>query len=200
MGEEAIVCDNNSTDRTAAVAREAGATVIFQPELGYGNACLSGITYLRHKKVKPDIVVFLDGDYSDYPNQLPEVVKPIVDGNVDMVIGSRVLGEAEEGSLMPQQKFGNRLATWLIKVFFKYRFTDLGPFRAIRFSRLLDLRMEDPTIGWTVEMQVKAAKLGLTCCEVPVNYRKRTGVSKVAGTAQRPRFLPGRKYCGPFLS
>lgn len=189
---EVVVCDNNSTDQTAVVARAAGATVVAQPLRGYGNACLQGIRYLLDKVEKPDIVVFLDGDYSDYPEELPDVVAPILQGRADLVIGSRTLGKSEKGALLPQQIFGNRLATWLIRVFFRYRFTDLGPFRAIRFASLVALDMKDKTYGWTVEMQVKAAKMGLACCEVPVNYRVRIGESKVSGTL-RGTFLAGQK-------
>jgi glycosyltransferase involved in cell wall biosynthesis len=189
---DVVVCDNNSTDTTAQVARQAGATVVSQPLPGYGNACLKGIEYLCSQPEKPDIVVFLDGDYSDYPEQLPAVVAPIVEGRADLVIGSRTLGRSEKGSLMPQQVFGNRLATGLIRMFFRYRFTDLGPFRAIRFDQLLSLGMRDRNYGWTVEMQVKAAKMGLACCEVPVDYRQRIGQSKVSGTL-RGSFLAGQK-------
>jgi glycosyltransferase involved in cell wall biosynthesis len=189
---DVVVCDNNSTDATAEIARQSGATVVSQPLPGYGNACLKGIEYLCNKPEKPEIVVFLDGDYSDYPEQLPAVVAPIVEGRADLVIGSRTLGQSEKGSLMPQQVFGNRLATALIRTFFRYRFTDLGPFRAIRFDKLLSLEMCDRNYGWTVEMQVKAAKMGLACCEVPVDYRQRIGQSKVSGTL-RGSFLAGQK-------
>ena len=177
-----IVCNNNSTDDTPDIARRSGAVVVDAPARGYGNACLKGMAYIAGQKTKPDIVVFLDGDYSDFPGQLPEVVAPIIHENFDMVIGSRALGKMEQGAMMPQQIFGNWLATRLIKIFFGYTFTDLGPFRAIRYDRLLELQMADKTYGWTVEMQVKAAKKGFRCKEVAVDYKKRIGESKVSGT------------------
>jgi glycosyltransferase involved in cell wall biosynthesis len=177
-----IVCNNNSTDDTPDIARRSGAVVVDAPARGYGNACLKGMAYIADQNIKPDIVVFLDGDYSDFPGQLPEVVAPIIHQNFDMVIGSRALGKMEQGAMMPQQIFGNWLATRLIKIFFGYTFTDLGPFRAIRYDRLLELQMADKTYGWTVEMQVKAAKKGFRCKEVAVDYKKRIGESKVSGT------------------
>lgn len=181
---EIIVCNNGSTDQTAEVARAAGATVLYQPQKGYGNACLKGIAYLvnKPKTEQPDIVVFMDGDYSDYPEELVSLVEPIINHNIELVIGSRALGNLEAGAMQPQQIFGNWLATNLIRWFYRYRFTDLGPFRAIKFDALLALNMQDQNFGWTVEMQVKAAKQKLRCQEVPVNYRKRIGVSKVSGT------------------
>ena len=187
-----VVCNNNSKDNTRAVAEGAGATVVDQPQPGYGSACLKGMEFIASKDELPDIIVFVDGDYSDHPEQLPEVVKPIIDDNVDMVIGSRVSGDLEKGAMMPQQIFGNWLATSLIKFFYSYEFTDLGPFRAVRYDKLMDINMEDPDFGWTVEMQVKAAKLKLKCVEVPVKYRKRIGVSKVSGTI-RGTVLAGHK-------
>lgn len=177
-----IVCNNNSTDDTPDIARRSGAVVVDAPARGYGNACLKGMAYIAGQNIKPDIVVFLDGDYSDFPGQLPEVVAPITYENFDMVIGSRALGKMEQGAMMPQQIFGNWLATRLIKIFFGYTFTDLGPFRAIRYDRLFELQMADKTYGWTVEMQVKAAKKGFRCKEVAVDYKKRIGESKVSGT------------------
>jgi glycosyltransferase involved in cell wall biosynthesis len=177
-----VVCNNNSTDDTPDIARTAGAIVVDAPVRGYGNACLKGMEYISGLNTLPDIVIFLDGDYSDYPGQLPEVVAPIIHENFDMVIGSRALGNMENGAMMPQQVFGNWLATCLIKIFFGYTFTDLGPFRAIRYNKLLELQMADKTYGWTVEMQVKAAKKGFRCKEVPVDYKKRIGESKVSGT------------------
>ncbi|MCF8257688.1 MAG: glycosyltransferase family 2 protein [Flavobacteriales bacterium] len=179
---EVIVCNNNSTDRTAEVARAHGATVVHQPLRGYGNACLKGLEHIAAKDTPPDIVVFLDGDHSDHPGQLAELIAPISDDGVDLVIGSRVLGRADKGSLTPQQRFGNWLATLLIRILYGVRYTDLGPFRAIQYDSLLALHMADRNYGWTVEMQVKAAKLGLTSVEVPVNYRVRIGQSKVSGT------------------
>jgi len=191
---EIIVCNNNSTDQTGPVARSAGATVVDQKRKGYGSACLKGIEYIRNKDLndQPDIIVFLHGDYSDHPEQMPELVRPILEEGVDLVIGSRALGEMEKGAMMPQQVFGNWLATNLIRLFYNYQFTDLGPFRAIRWDKLLEINMEDPDFGWTVEMQVKAAKYKLKCVEVPVRYRKRVGVSKVSGTV-RGTILAGHK-------
>ena len=191
---EIVVCDNASTDKTAEVAEAAGATVVYEPHPGYGSACLKAMAYLAAKPVEeqPDIVVFMDGDHSDYPEQLPDLVKPILEEGVDLVIGSRALGHLERGAMEPQQIFGNWLATSLIKLFYGYRFTDLGPFRAIRYDSLVNLGMADRDFGWTVEMQVKAAKKGLKCAEVPVDYRRRIGVSKVSGTI-RGTFMAGYK-------
>ena len=177
-----VVANNNSTDETAVVAEKHGAIVVFEPKAGYGNACLKAMDFIAKQEVKPDIVVFLDGDHSDYPEQLNEVVAPILDGKADLVIGSRALGKSESGSLTPQQVFGNWLATRLLKLFYGVKFTDLGPFRAIRYESLLALEMKDPTYGWTVEMQIKAAKNKLRSMEVPVDYRVRIGESKVSGT------------------
>jgi len=181
---EVIVVDNGSTDRTAEVASAKGATVVYQPEMGYGNACLKGIEYLGSKDVsgQPDVVVFLDADYSDDPREMLCLVKPIADGDCDLVIGSRIREKREKGSMLPQAVFGNFLATLLIKLLYSVEFTDLGPFRAVRYSRLKELDMKDRTFGWTVEMQVKAAKKGFKCLEVPVSYKKRIGVSKITGT------------------
>ena len=172
---EVIVCNNNSTDKTAEVAAANGATVVFQPQKGYGNACLKGMEYIAAKTIKPDIIVFIDGDYSDHPEEMYALIAPITEGVADMVIGSRALGNREKGSMTPQQVFGNWLATWLIHLFFNYRFTDLGPFRAIRYDTLLDIQMMDRNFGWTVEMQVKAAKKKMRCIEIPVTYRRRIG-------------------------
>ena len=181
---EIVVVDNNSTDRTAEAAEAKGATVLFEPEKGYGNACLKGIEYLKSKSIlnQPDIVVFLDADYSDYPQEIIYLIKPIVEDNYDLVIGSRMIGKREECAMLPHAVFGNFLATLLIKLFYSVKFTDLGPFRAIKYSKLIELGMKDKTFGWTVEMQVKAAKKGFRCCEVPVSYRRRVGVSKITGT------------------
>ena len=179
---EVIVCDNGSSDQTALVARSNGAMVISQPQRGYGNACLKGIEYLNNKEVKPDIVVFLDADYSDHPDELDLLVRPILEEGKDLVIGSRALGKKEKGSMKPQQIFGNWFATKLIRLLYDFRFTDLGPFRAIRYPALLSLFMSDRNFGWTVEMQVKAIKKNLACAEVPVSYRNRIGSSKVTGT------------------
>lgn len=187
-----IVANNNSSDNTRKVALEAGAIVVDQPLSGYGNACLKGMEYIANLASHPDVIVYLDGDYSDFPEQIEDLVKPISEDGYDMVIGSRALGNMEKGAMMPQQIFGNWLATNLIKLFYSYQFTDLGPFRAIRYDKLMEINMVDPDFGWTVEMQVKAAKLKLNCIEVPVNYRKRIGVSKVSGTL-RGTVLAGHK-------
>ncbi|MDP5170238.1 MAG: glycosyltransferase family 2 protein [Bacteroidia bacterium] len=183
---EVIVCSNGSTDRTEANARAAGATVVVEPRKGYGFACLKGMAHLAAKQGadRPDIVVFLDGDYSDYPEQMPELIAEILNDKADLVIGSRALGNREKGSMMPQQIFGNWLATTLIKLLYRVEFSDLGPFRAITYDALLAIDMQDTTFGWTVEMQVKAAKLRLRCSEVPMMYRQRIGVSKVTGTVR----------------
>jgi len=187
-----IVCNNNSTDRTSEVSSDHGAVVVDAPIKGYGSACLEGMAYIEQLEVKPDIVVFLDGDYSDHPEEMPNLIKPILEDGMDLVIGSRALGKLEKGAMQPQQIFGNWLATNLIKLFYGYQFTDLGPFRAIRYQQLMAINMEDPNFGWTVEMQVKAAKHGLKCSEVPVTYRRRIGVSKVSGTI-RGTILAGHK-------
>ncbi len=187
-----IVCNNNSNDSTVDNARAAGAIVVDQPIPGYGNACLKGMEYIAAKKQHPDIVVFLDGDYSDHPEEMKDLIKPILEDNQDLVIGSRALGAMENGAMMPQQIFGNWLATTLIKLFYRYEFTDLGPFRAITYSKLLEINMQDRDFGWTVEMQVKAAKMKMKCVEVPVTYRKRIGVSKVSGTI-KGTILAGHK-------
>ncbi len=182
---EVLVCDNGSTDRTASVAREGGARVIEARQRGYGSACLAGMRYLESlpPSEQPEILVFLDGDYSDYPEDLPNVVDPILNGDFDLVIGSRLLGQPEPGAMTAPQRFGNWLAPLLIRWIYGYRFTDLGPFRAIRWKTLLELKLQDPNYGWTVEMQVRAAQHRLACTEVPVRYRKRAGGrSKVSGT------------------
>jgi len=178
--EEVVVVDNGSSDRTAEVARAYGATVLTEPRRGYGSACLRGIAYLKAKV--PEVVVFLDGDYSDYPEEMSAVVRPIVVEGYDLVIGSRTKGEAEEGALLPQARFGNALATSLMRLLYGFSYSDLGPFRAVRFAKLLALGMVDRDYGWTVEMQIKAVKYGLRITEVPVRYRRRIGQSKVAGT------------------
>ncbi|MBK9335822.1 MAG: glycosyltransferase family 2 protein [Lewinellaceae bacterium] len=184
---QVVVCNNGSTDRTAEMARLMGAIVVDSKRRGYGSACLAGIGYLKQlaPSERPEIVVFLDGDYSDYPDDLPDVVGPILTDEKDLVIGSRLLGNSEPGAMTPPQRFGNWLAPFLIRLLFGYRFTDLGPFRAIRWESLLALDMRDPNYGWTVEMQIKAAQHGLRCAEVPVQYRKRAaGKSKVSGTVK----------------
>ncbi len=180
--KEVIVVSNNSTDATIQTARDAGATVISEERPGYGYACLKGIGYVSSQSETPDILVFLDGDYSDYPEQLREIVAPIIENDIDLVIGARVANLREKGSMTFPQRFGNKLATTLMRLLFNSKFTDLGPFRAIKYSKLLELGMEDKTYGWTVEMQLKALKKDFTYVEVPVKYRNRIGVSKVSGT------------------
>ncbi len=192
---EIIVVNNNSTDSTAAVAKNAGATVLKEERKGYGYACLKGLEYIATKETTPDIVVFLDGDYSDYPEQLTDIVKPILEEDMDLVIGARVKSLREAGSMTVPQKFGNWLATSLMRLFFGSKFTDLGPFRAIKYDKLLSLEMEDKTYGWTVEMQLKALKKKFSYIEVPVKYRNRIGVSKVSGTVKGAIFA-GVKILG----
>ena len=189
--DEIIVISNNSTDKTEENAANAGATVLKESKRGYGYACLKGMDYiastsLSDQEKKTTIVVFLDGDYSDYPEQLTELVAPIINGNIDLVIGSRVKELREAGSMTPQQVFGNWLATFLMNIFFGAKFTDLGPFRAIKYQKLLQLKMEDKTYGWTVEMQLKAIKQHFSYKEVPMKYRNRIGISKVSGTLLIP--------------
>ena len=181
---EVVVCNNASTDNTAAVASASGATVVDEPRAGYGQACLAGLAYLKTKEVKPDIVVVLAGDYSDFPEEMENLINPMIKENLDMVIGSRASGQSEQGAMMPQQVFGNWLATKLISIIYGYQFTDLGPFRAITWKALNRINMVDTNYGWTVEMQVKAAKYKLTYAEVPMTYRVRIGTSKVSGTVK----------------
>lgn len=181
---EIVVVNNNSRDDTRRNAAEAGATVLDEPRQGYGYACLKGIDYLKNNPIPPDILVFVDADYSDYPGELTKIVGYLLENKLDMVIGSRALGQREPGSMTPQQVFGNWLATNLIKRFYGVTYSDLGPFRAIRFDRLLAMNMQDTTYGWTVEMQLKAAKMGMAVGEVPVTYRRRIGHSKVSGTVK----------------
>ncbi len=195
MVSEVIVINNNSSDETASEAKRAGATVLTENRPGYGFACLKGMEYIAQKKAPPDIVVFLDGDFSDYPEDLPQIVAPIISGEADFVIGARVKITREKGSMTPQQIFGNNLATFLMKLIFASRFTDLGPFRAIRYEKLLALNMSDKTYGWTVEMQLKVLKQRIRYVEVPVRYRKRIGVSKVSGTL-KGTVLAGYKIIG----
>jgi len=182
--QEVIVVSNASTDQTDDVAKKAGATVLRENIPGYGNACLKGMEYVANSKDKTDIIVFLDGDYSDYPEQLPLLITPIIEDGCDMVIGARDKRFRESGSMTIPQIFGNWLATTLMRLFFRARFTDLGPFRAMKYSSLLKLEMEDKTYGWTVEMQLKVLKKKMKYTEIPVKYRNRIGVSKVSGTVK----------------
>lgn len=186
-----VVADNGSTDGTADLARAGGAEVVTAARRGYGSACLSGLAHLRATG-PPEVVVFLDGDYSDHPEELPSLVEPILAGRADLVIGSRVLGQRERGALLPQARAGNFVACTLIRLLYGTRYTDLGPFRAIRWEALERLEMVDPTFGWTAEMQVKALRQGLRVVDVPVSYRKRVGVSKITGTV-RGTVLAGYK-------
>jgi glycosyltransferase involved in cell wall biosynthesis len=181
---EIIVVNNNSTDNTVKNAKKAGATVLTENKKGYGYACLLGLDYVAKLTKKPDIIVFIDGDYSDYPEELTKIVAPIINDNIDMVIGARVENLREKDAMMPQQIFGNWLATSLMKLFFNANFADLGPFRAIKYDKLVALNMEDKTYGWTVEMQLKVLKNKFTYTEVPVRYKKRIGISKVSGTVK----------------
>ena len=178
--DEVVVVNNASTDETGQRAREAGATVVREERRGYGQACLKGLNYARYRE--PDIVVFLDGDYSDHPDEMTALVAPIVCGDADFVVGSRMKGKRERGAMLPQAVVGNHLACFLMRLFWNARYTDLGPFRAIRYSELLRLDMQDRTFGWTIEMQIKAALLDLRTVEIPVSYRHRVGVSKITGT------------------
>ncbi|MCY2688534.1 glycosyltransferase family 2 protein [Salinimicrobium sp. TH3] len=190
--DEVIVVSNNSTDATEANAKKAGATVLQESRKGYGYACLKGMDYISQLPEKPEIIVFLDGDFSDYPQELEKIVEPILQRDVDLVIGARVKRWREKGAMTFPQIFGNWLATNLMKLFFNARFTDLGPFRAVKYEKLLALNMEDKTYGWTVEMQLKALKKNYSYEEVPVHYRNRIGVSKVSGTV-KGAFMAGVK-------
>lgn len=192
---EIIVISNNSTDNTEINAKKAGATVLTEERKGYGYACLKGMAYIANQNIKPDIVVFLDGDYSDYPEELTKIVAPIINDDIDFVIGARVKDLREQGSMTGPQIFGNWLATTLMTLFFKSKFTDLGPFRAITYNKLLALNMEDKTYGWTVEMQLKVLRQKLSYTEIPVNYRNRIGISKVSGTVKGAVFA-GFKILG----
>jgi glycosyltransferase involved in cell wall biosynthesis len=177
-----IVVNNNSNDATAINAQSAGATILHENFQGYGAACLKGMEYVAYKKIKPDIIVFLDADYSDHPDEMQTLIEPITQKDFDMVIGSRALGKTDKGAMTIQQKFGNKLATFLLRLFYNVHYTDLGPYRAIKYASLLKLNMKDKTYGWTVEMQLKAAKQKMKITEVPVNYRTRIGFSKISGT------------------
>ncbi len=195
MVDEIIVVNNNSNDDTVINAKHAGATVLSENRKGYGYACLKGMEYIEDCDPKPDIIVFLDGDYSDYPEELTQIVAPIINDDIDFVIGARVKRLREEGSMTFPQIFGNWLATTLMHLFFGAKFTDLGPFRAIKYAKLLALDMGDKTYGWTVEMQLKVLKQKMTYTEIPVNYRNRIGVSKVSGTVKGAIFA-GLKILG----
>lgn len=176
-----IVVDNNSSDETSINAKNAGATVLKEPSQGYGYACLKGIDYAKNKEQKPDVIVFLDADFSDYPEEITLLLNEVENG-ADMVIGNRVKHKRNKGSMMPQQIFGNWLACWLMKLLYGYKYEDLGPFRAIKFDKLIAINMKDQTYGWTVEMQLKALKHKFNIAQVEVSYRKRIGKSKVSGT------------------
>ena len=193
--EEIVVVNNNSTDQTVQVSTKAGATVITEKSKGYGYACLKGIDYLSQKDKTPEILVFLDGDFSDFPQELTKVIQPILDDKADFVVGARIKELRESGSLTTQQVFGNWLACFLMKILYQSSFTDLGPFRAIRWDTLKNLKMSDKTYGWTIEMQLKVLRQEISYQEVPVSYKKRIGVSKVSGTVKGTIFA-GVKIIG----
>lgn len=188
---DVIVVDNNSNDKTSESATKAGATVLSEEKQGYGYACLKGINYAKNKEEQPEVIVFLDADFSDYPEEMSLLLNKIWKG-ADMVIGNRVKSKREKGSMTPQQVFGNWLACWLMRIMYGYRYHDLGPFRAIKFQKLLSLEMKDKTYGWTVEMQLKALKHHLSIDQVDVSYKKRIGKSKISGTV-KGTFLAGYK-------
>ena len=192
---EIIVVSNNSTDNTIALATAAGATVLSENRKGYGYACLKGMEYISNQEIKPDIIVFLDGDYSDYPEELTQIIAPILNNNIDFVLGARVASLREKYSMTPQQIFGNWLATNLMQILFRAKFTDLGPFRAIKYEKLQALQMQDKTYGWTVEMQLKVLKQKMSYVEIPVRYKNRIGVSKVSGTV-KGSIMAGIKIIG----
>ena len=193
--QEIIVVDNKSTDGTGKAAKLAGATVVEQPKAGYGNACLRGLEHISAQEEKPEIVVFIDGDYSDYAEDMAAILRPILEDNIDFVVGARVPELREKNAMTPQQLWGNKLATFLMRIIYGSKFTDLGPFRAIKYDKLLALQMSDTTYGWTVEMQLKALKKNLSYIEVPVRYRNRIGFSKISGTL-RGSVLAGIKIIG----
>ena len=189
---QVVVVNNASTDATAEVARQHGATVVDEPRRGYGSACLAGLQFIRQLETPPKVVVFLDADYSDHPEELPLLVEPLFAGECDMVLGSRLLGNREPGAMPPQSVWGNRLACFLMRMLLGGQYTDLGPFRAIRHDALERLGMVDTNYGWTIEMQIKATRAGLRVREIPVSYRRRIGVSKISGTV-RGTFKAGGK-------
>ena len=193
--EEIVVVNNNSTDQTLQAASKAGATVLTEKSKGYGYACLKGLDYLSQKDKTPDVLVFLDGDFSDFPQELTKIIQPIIEDRADFVVGARVKELRERGSLTPQQVFGNWLACFLMKILYQSNFTDLGPFRAIRWSTLEKLQMSDKTYGWTIEMQLKVLRQKIAYQEIPVSYKKRIGVSKVSGTVKGTIFA-GTKIIG----
>ncbi|MEO7522507.1 MAG: glycosyltransferase family 2 protein [Ferruginibacter sp.] len=195
---EVIVVNNNSTDRTSDTAAAAGSTVLFENRPGYGYACLKGMEYVAAQNEPTDIIVFLDGDYSDYPEELEKIIAPIIEDDIDFVVGARVKRLRAKGAMTPQQQFGNWLAGFLMKWFFNASFTDLGPFRAIKYNKLLQLKMTDKTYGWTVEMQLKILQQKFSYIEVPVKYRNRIGISKVSGTV-KGTILAGIKIIGWIL-
>ena len=192
---EVIVVNNGSVDDTVENAQKAGATVLTEEQRGYGFACLKGLDYVSKQSKQPDIIVFIDGDYSDYPEELDKVVAPILEQNIDFVVGARKKSLREPGSMTPQQVFGNQLATFLMRLFFGAKFTDLGPFRAIKYKKLKALEMQDKTYGWTVEMQLKVLRKKMSYIEVPVRYKRRIGISKVSGTVKGTIFA-GIKILG----
>ncbi len=177
--DEIVVCDNGSTDGTAQLARIAGATVVHEPSRGYGRACLKALNAIKNT----DIILFIDADHAFYAQQALPLIDAIVDG-VDLAIGSRVLGKMEEGALSGPQKFGNQLASFLIRLIWQHKVSDLGPFRAINAASLLKLQMQDKTFGWTIEMQIKAIQNNMLISETPVDTRRRIGVSKISGTVK----------------
>jgi glycosyltransferase involved in cell wall biosynthesis len=183
---QVIVVDNGSRDATADVAAEHGATVVPEPKRGYGAACLRGLATIDKSREEarptPEVIVFVDADYSDHPDLLPQLIEPILAGKSDFVLGSRLLGQREPGAMPPQSVYGNRLACLLMRILFRVRYTDLGPFRAISYARLRALGMSDQNFGWTIEMQIKAARAGFRIQEIPVPYRRRVGTSKISGT------------------
>ncbi|WP_299487571.1 glycosyltransferase family 2 protein [uncultured Allomuricauda sp.] len=192
---EIIVVNNGSTDDTIENAEKAGATVLTENQRGYGFACLKGMNYIAQQSKQPDVIVFIDGDFSDYPDELDKVVAPILENDIDFVVGARKKSLREPGSMTPQQVFGNWLATFLMKLLFRASFTDLGPFRAIKYEKLKELDMQDKTYGWTVEMQLKILRKKMSYTEVPVRYKRRIGVSKVSGTVKGTIFA-GIKILG----